>query len=137
MKSFQLNNAMANFLTLEHAARAYDKVMSLWLHYQSTLDLEIVESRYENLIQDLQGTSSPVLEFLGLQWENSLDDYVETARNRGRIRTPSYTQVTQPLYTRARGRWENYREQMEPVLPVLLKWADHWGYERPEWATHY
>ena len=137
MKSFKLSHAMANFLDLEQSARAYDKVMSIWLHYLEVLEIDHRYSRYEDLVENLQGTATPVLNYLDKEWEENLDNYVQTAKQRGRIGTPSYTQVTQPLYTRARGRWENYREQMEPVLPVLLKWADHWGYERPEWAAHY
>ena len=70
----------------------------------------------------------PVLGFLGLDWDDDLRNYTQTALRRGRIHTPSYHQVTQPHYTRARGRWERYREHMEPVLPTLLPWASRYGY---------
>ena len=60
--------------------------------------------------------------------DDGVRNYAETAHSREKIYTPSYNQVTQPLYTRARGRWERYREKMQPVLPVLLPWARRFGY---------
>lgn len=52
------------------------------------------------------------------------------ARKRNRITpTPSYAQVAEPLYTRARGRWQRYREALAPVLPILAPWAAAMGYD--------
>jgi len=56
-------------------------------------------------------------------------DNRETAKERGFINTPSYAQVAEPLYDRSIGRWERYREQMLPVLPILAPWAQRMGYE--------
>ena len=47
---------------------------------------------------------------------------------RGSINTPSYSQVVQPLYKQASGRWTHYRKQMDPVLPVLQPWIEAFGY---------
>ncbi|MEM9370355.1 MAG: sulfotransferase family protein, partial [Pseudomonadota bacterium] len=85
--------------------------------------------RYEDLVTDLRGTVEPVLSALGLDWNNGILAYQSTAASRQSINTPSYKQVTQDLYTRSSGRWENYREQMEPVLPVLAPWISRWGYD--------
>ena len=56
-------------------------------------------------------------------------DHQKTALDRGYIRTPSYAQVTEGIYVRAKGRWEKYREQMKPVLPILAPWVERFGYE--------
>lgn len=128
MQSFQLNDAMANFLDIKESARLYDGVMALWQQLQLVLPLSVHTTRYEDLIADFDGTVSAILDFLQLDWDEGVRDYAETARRRGRINTPSYSQVIQPLYTRAQGRWERYREPMQPALPVLLKWAERFGY---------
>ena len=80
------------------------------------------------VVADLEATVGQVLEFLGLEWEDTMADYKATALDRKRIGTPSYHQVVQPIYSRADGRWQRYRSHMQPVLPVLLKWADIYGY---------
>jgi hypothetical protein len=40
----------------------------------------------------------------------------------------SYDQVTEKLSASAVGRWRRYEKQLEPVLPVLLHWAEKLGY---------
>lgn len=130
MQDFRLNNAMANFLDLKSAAQCYDKVMSLWVTYTGALQLPVHVVKYEQIVRDLEETVSEVLNFLGLDWEDSMADYKATAMDRKRIGTPSYHQVVQPIYSRAKGRWRRYRKQMVPVLPTLLKWAEIHGYSR-------
>ena len=85
--------------------------------------------RYESLIEAFVETLNPLLDFLGVNWDDAVKNYAETARQRGNINTPSYNQVTQPIYTPARGRWERYREHMQPVLPTLLPWVKRFGYD--------
>ena len=128
MQNFQLNDAMANFLTLRQSARLYDAVMNLWVEYNNTLDLDVGILKYEDLVQDLQGTAEPLLNFLGLEWHDNLLNYQQTALSRGIIKTPSYNQVTQGLYTQAIGRWKNYHDQMKGIVPLLEPWAKRFGY---------
>ena len=128
MQTFKLNEAMMNFLSLEQSARLYAAVMELWSTYRGKLNLDIHVLKYEDLVQDLEGTCKPLIGFLGLEWDDNLHNYQKTALERGSIHTPSYSQVVQPLYKQASGRWTNYRKQMEPVLPVLQPWIEAFGY---------
>jgi tetratricopeptide (TPR) repeat protein len=129
MQNFTLNYAMANFLTLKNSAQLYAAIMELWQVYQETLNLDVSVLKYEDLIQDIKGTCAPLIDFMGLEWDDNLLDYQQTAMARGKIDTPSYNQVVQPLYKEARGRWQNYRAQMEPVLPLLAPWINQFGYK--------
>lgn len=128
MQNFELNDAMANFLDLSDAALFYDKVMRLWLRYCKLFDLPVHTVIYEDIIANFDGTITPLLEFLNLDWAPALRDYRTTALKRGKINTPSYNQVIQPLYTHAKNRWEKYKDHMKPVLPILLPWAERLGY---------
>jgi hypothetical protein len=102
--------------------------MTLWQQYQAVLPLAVHSVRYESLIGTMRETLEPLLDFLDLGWDERMHDYMQTAYRRQKISTPSYNQVTQPLYTRASGRWERYRAHLQPVLPVLLPWAKTFGY---------
>lgn len=131
MQNFRVNQAMASFLTLENAARFYDATMSYWMQCRELLPLKVHEVRYEDLVEDREAVLRPLVEFLGLPWEDSVLRHEETAMSRGYIRTPSYAQVTEGIYRRASGRWERYRAQMAPVLDILAPWAIRFGYGDP------
>ena len=127
MQSFNLNNAMANFLDLEDSAKLYDLVMNLWCVYESKLNLNYHIIKYEDLVNNLKDASSALLNSIDLSWNDNLINFQETALSK-KINTPSYNQVTEELYTRASGRWKNYRKELSPVLPMLEKWVEKWKY---------
>jgi tetratricopeptide (TPR) repeat protein len=128
MQVFEPNDAMANFLNLGDAADLYDKVFTFWEQCRAGLPLNVHPLRYEDLIERPEEQMRALIGFLGLDWDPRLLDHRRTAAARGTIVTPSYAQVTQPLYRAAAGRWERYRAQMAPVLPVLCPWAERLGY---------
>lgn len=129
MANFQLNQAMRSFTDLEAAARLYDKVFDAWTRARELLPLDIHTVRYERMTADLEGEMRPLLGFLGLPWDPEVLDNRAAAAGRDYVRTASYAQVGEPVYSRAAGRWTRYREQMAPVLPILAPWAERMGYE--------
>lgn len=130
LRTFVESSANDSFHSLEEAAHLYDRVMRLWAQLTEVFDLELIEVRYEDLVADVERTCRPVLEFMGVPWYPGVLDHEATARGRPYIRTASYNQVTQPLYTRATGRWRKYREYLDPILPVLEPWIERFGYGR-------
>ena len=129
MTRFQPTGFGANFLTLEDTARLYDEEMQLWTRSVELFPLRSHLVRYERLVEDAEAELRPLASFLGLEWLAGLLDHRATARQRAFIKTPSYSQVTEPVNARAVGRWTRYREQLEPVLPILEPWAGRMGYE--------
>jgi hypothetical protein len=128
MANFQLNDAMRSFTTLEEAARTYASVFTAWTRAEELLPLRVHRIRYERMVEDLAGEMRPLLDFLGLPWDEKVLDNEGAAAGRGHVRTASYSQVSEPIYRRAAGRWERYRAQLEPVLPILAPWAEKMGY---------
>jgi predicted Zn-dependent protease len=128
MESFTLNEAMACFLRIDTAADLYDAAMEVFTRSREALPLTIHDLVYEQLVEDPGSALRPVIEFLGLDWHPELLDHQRTARGRGVINTPSYDQVSRPLNILPSGRWKRYEEDLEPVLPILLKWAGRLGY---------
>ncbi len=128
MANFQLNSAMRSFIDLDEAARTYDAVFTNFTRASALYPVALHRIRYERMVTDLEGEMRPLLEFLGLQWTSAVLDNQTSAAKRGAVRTASYAQIGQPLYTRAAGRWERYRAQMVPVLPLLQPWIDELGY---------
>lgn len=128
MQNFETNDAMANFHSIEAAATLYAKVMGLWRQYGEVLEPDFHAVRYEDLVDDFEGQVRGVLGFLGLEWDDSVLAYADHAKGRGHINTPSYAQVTQPIYGRARYRWRRYADHLAPALDTLAPFIEHFGY---------
>jgi tetratricopeptide (TPR) repeat protein len=131
MQEFKPNDAMIHFRSLVETARFYDWVMALWLKYASVLPLTYLSVRYEDLVEDFEGQTRRILEFLGLPWDDAVRGYADRAKSK-MITTPSYHQVVQPIYSHSVGRWLNYRQPMKEVLPILQPYIDAFGYESPQ-----
>ncbi|MBS0455943.1 MAG: sulfotransferase [Proteobacteria bacterium] len=128
MQDFRVNDAMANFRTLADTASLYNRTMRLWQAFRDQLPLDVHTIRYEALVEDFDGQVQGLCDFLGLPFETQLRQFSTKALDRGKINTPSYEQVSQPIYRQARGRWERYRKHLEPHLPLLQPWIERFGY---------
>jgi hypothetical protein len=127
-RRFGMNAAMYQLLTLEGAAAYYDAVMRISEIYREILPLPQQFARYESLVDDFGSTTRAVCRFLGLDWDESMTGFAANAATRG-ISTPSAAQVTRGLNREGRGAWRRYGEQMAPVLPLLERWIQRFGYE--------
>jgi tetratricopeptide (TPR) repeat protein len=129
MANFQLNLAMRSFTTLDEAARTYDAVFAAWERATALLPVDHHAVRYERLVSDTEAELRPLVGWLGLEWDDALLDHTGTAKDRGRVRTASYSQIGEKLYTRARYRWRRYADALAPVVPILRPWAEKMGYD--------
>ncbi|MBX7539957.1 tetratricopeptide repeat-containing sulfotransferase family protein [Qipengyuania sphaerica] len=128
MANFRGNIAMRSFTDLEEAAKTYDAVWQAWHRALDLFDVDWRAVRYERLVQDPRAELEPLVEWLDLEWNDRMVDHTETAKNRGRVRTASYAQIGEGLYTHASERWRRYEGHLEPVLPILKPWAERMDY---------
>lgn len=128
MANFRLNSAMANFLQLADAAELYDLTFQHWEASLALFPPSVHPIVYERLVEDVATEVRPLFDFLDLEWHDNVLDHSRTAKSRGLITTASYSQVTEPIYQRASGRWEKYRDHLAPVIPVLEPWIEKFGY---------
>ncbi|MEC8483064.1 MAG: sulfotransferase, partial [Pseudomonadota bacterium] len=97
-QNFSLNDAMANMVSLDKICALYDVCMETLMVAAEKLQPNIVLIKYESLLSDVKGEVAPALNALGLSWDDNMEDHTAAARDRGFISTPSYSQVSQPLY---------------------------------------
>jgi tetratricopeptide (TPR) repeat protein len=128
MQNFKPTEAMASFLDLPNAARTYARIFEYWEKCCEVLPLDVHMLRYEAMVEDVEAATRPLFDFLNLPWEAQVLDTQKTAVDRGYIRTPSYAQVTEKIYSSASGRWNRYRSQMNEILPILEPLVSRYGY---------
>lgn len=113
---------------LERLARGYADAMEHWLHHVRLLAPIAMESRYEDLVDDVATQVERLGSFLELEQPERLLDFQRHARGKGFISTPSYSQVVEGINRRGLDRWHPYRRYFEPVLPILRPYLERWGY---------
>ncbi|HEX3808408.1 MAG TPA: sulfotransferase [Rhizomicrobium sp.] len=123
----QINPANFEFLTLDGTARFYDGVMRLAELYRAKLTLELLETRYEDIVEDFEAATRRVCEFAGMEWVPAMQDFAGRAKTRA-IATPSASQIAQGLNRAGLERWRRYQTALAPVLPILKPWAERYGY---------
>jgi hypothetical protein len=128
MQRLAINPVSSAYLTLEGTATQYASVMGFWRAMLPKLRDSYVEVRYESLVGDLESEARRVLAFLGVDWEAGVLNFHQHAQTKP-LRSPSYAEVTQPLFKRAVGRWHNYAKYLEPWLDKLAPFVNAYGYE--------
>lgn len=130
MQNFGMNDAMIHMTSIESAANFYKFTMDTWNQYRKAIpDLDVHIMRYEDLVDDFSGEVAKMLEFVGVPWDDSVLAYNKNAAAKPRTNTPSYSQITEPIYKRATARWEKYRDYFEPYLEELKPYIEDLGYE--------
>jgi len=128
MQKFRLNIGTRYWANLESTTALYARMMSTWQAHAQVSPLPIHVLRYEDLVDDMPSRMRELLQFLGLPWDDTILKYADRARQRGRISTPSYSQVVEPIYRRAVDRWRNYEAHLKPYLPALTPFIEKFGY---------
>lgn len=119
---------MGYFLDLHETAQYYDAVMQVAARSFEQIGNPVCRLRYEDLVQFPHEQLEKLLEFLRLEWDDAVLDLPQSNPG-GASDTPSYQQVSEPLYTRSIGRWRCYSDQLEACVPVLKGWVRRFGYD--------
>ena len=116
------------YLTLGGTVTDYAAMMGQWLTLKPMLEGHYLEVRYEDMVEDLETVARKSLDFLGVPWDAQVLGFDEHARKK-LVRSPTYADVTQPVYKRAVGRWQHYQKYLEPHLEKLEPFVKAFGYE--------
>lgn len=101
--------------------------MDLWLNLRSRIAPEYLELRYEDVVGDFENSFRRVFALLDLAWHPRVAQYHERAAGRY-VATPSFADVSQPLYGTAVARWQPYAEYFQPILQLLKPYIQAFGY---------
>jgi tetratricopeptide (TPR) repeat protein len=128
MQPLAINPVSSSYLTLEGTATQYASVMGLWRAMLPRMRNPQIEVRYEDVVNDLEAAARRVLDFFGVPWDERVLQYHQYARTKP-VRSPSYAEVTKPVFKNAVGRWRNYQRYLEPWLEKLVPFLKAYGYD--------
>jgi tetratricopeptide (TPR) repeat protein len=126
-QNLPLTTINVNFLSLERTARHYADLMDVWLRMRELGGFDWIESRYEDIVGNLETEGRRVTEFLGLSWHPNQANFHEVARQK-MVFAPTYEDVTRPVHKKAVGRWEHYAAALAPLQQRLAPYCRALGY---------
>jgi tetratricopeptide (TPR) repeat protein len=114
-EKFHAGIAYANELhELGDYYRCYAALMD---HWRLVLPAgSMLEVRYEDLVEDLEGEARRMLDYCGLPWDDRCLYFHKTERP---VKTASLVQVRRPLYRSSVGRWRRYERHLGPLMEAL------------------
>jgi tetratricopeptide (TPR) repeat protein len=114
-QEFRAGIAYANELReLGDYYRCYAALMD---HWRLVLPAgSMLEVRYEDLVEDLEGEARRMLDYCELPWDDRCLSFHETGRP---VKTASLVQVRRPLYRSSVGRWRRYQKHLGPLMEAL------------------
>jgi len=101
---------------LEEAGSYYNSYVKLMNHWDSVLPGKILRVNNEDVVEDLEGQVSNILQFLELPFEEECISFYETERS---VRTASSEQVRKPVNKEGMGRWKPYAKYLKPLVKTL------------------
>ena len=110
----RMHTYASDLLSIARYYVGYERLMRHWLE---TIPMgRVLEVRYESLVGGQEAMTRAIIEYCGLGWDDRCLDFHNTDRA---VATASYDQVRRPIYSSSVGRWQNYRDQLAPVIEYL------------------
>ena len=128
-QDFESNAGMIHTTDLNDTAAFYAETMGAWLECKKTMDLNFIYVRYEDLILNKNLELIKVAEFLGVEQDVESLDNVGLALQRDIVNTPSYRQISQPIYRNAINRWKSYTKHLGNCVKIIAPIAHELGYD--------
>jgi glycyl-tRNA synthetase alpha subunit len=101
---------------LEEIGHYYTDYVQLMDHWDAVLPNKILRVTYENVVADLESEVRRMLDFCGLDFEESCVNFHQTDRA---VRTASSEQVRQPIFKSGVDQWENFSPYLDPLRAIL------------------
>lgn len=130
-QNLMLTPTNANFLTLERTVKHYRDLMDVWLRLRQLGGFEWLETRYEDLVGNVEAEGRRVTQFLGLVWQPEQASHHLSAAAKF-VFSPTYNAAAQPVHARAVGRWHHYADALAPFQQQLAPYCEAFGYSLQE-----
>lgn len=108
---------------LEELGRYYVAYHRLMEHWHEVMPGVVHTVNYEELVTDIEREARRLTDFCELDWQPQCLKFYE---NKAASTTASTVQVRQPVYRSSVGRWQDYREELAPLINVLQNAGITW-----------
>lgn len=127
-QNFIANNFNDQLITIEQTVERYLEVFHLLEKYNNRLVLDVLDVKYEDLINNFDESVLRLLTFLNLDVENTYQHFHKLAAQKY-VTSASRGQTDKALYKDSMYKWHNYYEQLLPYKEKLSYFIEKFGYQ--------
>ena len=91
----------------------YKDLIGFW---EKKYPKKIINLNYESLVENYKEEVKKLFLNLNLKWEKQLFDF---HKNKRPVETASFRQVRSKIYKKSSEQWQNYKEQLRPMIKIL------------------
>jgi tetratricopeptide (TPR) repeat protein len=113
-----LDPRMGYALDIGDTGHYYLQYRRLMAHWRALYGADILDFNYDALVSEPRSETARLLEFLGLQWQDTCLDF---SRRAGSVRTASVWQVREGLYRSSSGRARHYEPELAALAAALAR----------------
>ncbi len=103
---------------LTEVGRYYSDYAALMEHWDTVLPGKVLRVQHEDVLDDLEGQTRRMLDYLGLPFEEACLNFHKTDRA---VRTASSEQVRQPINRKGQGAWKPFEPYLDDLKSALEK----------------
>ncbi len=123
-KQYFNDGALAYTYSFERLAEHQKLYAKAAEHWQTMFPQSILKIRYEDLVTSPENISKQLISHVNLDWQ---DTCLNFHKSQTPVRTASYDQVRQPVYTSSIGSWKPYESWLEPLKSLLKSEIDNYN----------
>ncbi|MCK0127672.1 tetratricopeptide repeat-containing sulfotransferase family protein [Erythrobacter sp. F6033] len=101
---------------LHEVGRYYADYVDLMEHWDDVLPGKVLRVQHEDVLDDLEGQTRRMLDFLSVPFEEACLAFHKTERA---VRTASSEQVRQPINRKGQGAWQPFEPWLDPLKDAL------------------
>ena len=112
-----------NFTEGNYYSYKFEDLGSFYLLYKKQMEFykknfgkDILNIKYENVINDLEVETKKILKYLDLPFENNC---IEFYKNKDPIYTASLVQARKPIYKNSIDSWKIYKDSLKPLTDII------------------
>ncbi len=122
-KQYFSDGGLAYTYSFERIARHQQIYTQALNHWQSVFPDRILRVRYEALVSAPENGAKQLISHINMPWQDSCLSFHE---NKSPVRTASYDQVRQPIYTSSVGGWKAYERWLGQLKTLLNNEIEHY-----------
>lgn len=118
-QNYGLTHSFSFSTDLEDLVCYYSQYKRLMDHWRTVLPAGVfLDVPYEDIVDDQDGWSRKIIDFLELEWDERCLEFYKTERKVG---TLSNWQVRQKIYKSSKQRWRNYEPYLGPLRALMTE----------------